>query len=80
MLRTLKLLDFQPKLGLITKTIGSALMDLLHFLIILVLVLTFYSIQVSKSFLLPASSAPLLTESIQQYADWNAEHSETTRM
>jgi len=45
MLRLLKVLDFQPKLGLITKTIAHALDDLIHFGVIFVLVIGVYTFQ-----------------------------------
>lgn len=45
MLRLLKLLDFQPKLGLITKTIFKAASDLGHFMIIFVFVVGIYTVQ-----------------------------------
>jgi len=40
--RMMKMLDFQPRLGLVTKTIRHALSDLLHFFMILGLILTIY--------------------------------------
>jgi hypothetical protein len=45
MARVLKNLDFQPKLGLITQTIGEAWSDLYHFGIICMLVLGIYMFQ-----------------------------------
>ena len=39
LLRLLKTLDFQPKLALITSTIGNAFSDMIHFVILFVTVL-----------------------------------------
>ena len=40
--KILKLLDFQPRLGIVTKTISKALNDLVHFFIVLTLILGVY--------------------------------------
>jgi len=42
LLRLMKLLDFQPRLGLVTKTIAHALTDLVHFFILLCAILGVY--------------------------------------
>ena len=42
LLRLMKLLDFQPRLGLVTKTIAHALVDLIHFFILLCVILGVY--------------------------------------
>ena len=44
MLRGLKSMHFQPRLGLVTQTIMMALTNLIHFVILFVMVLTIYSI------------------------------------
>eukprot|EP00943_MAST-04B_sp_MAST-4B-sp1_P005476 g5476.t1 len=43
-LRLLKLLDFQPKLGLVTRTIEKAKNDLAHFILIFILINAVYAI------------------------------------
>ena len=43
-LRGLKSMHFQPRLGLVTQTIMMALTNLIHFVILFVMVLTIYSI------------------------------------
>jgi len=39
LLRLMKLLDFQPRLGLVTKTIAHAMLDLVHFFVLLCVIL-----------------------------------------
>ena len=43
-MRLIKLLDFQPKLGLVTRTIAKAKNDLFHFLLILLTILLVYAV------------------------------------
>jgi len=42
--KVMKLLDFQPRLGIITKTITAAATDLVHFFIVLFLILGIYTV------------------------------------
>jgi len=42
LVRVLRLLDFQPRLGLVTKTIAAALTDLIHFFFLLGLIMGLY--------------------------------------
>lgn len=42
LLRLMKLLDFQPRLGLVTKTIAHAMTDLVHFFVLLCVILGVY--------------------------------------
>jgi len=42
LVRVLKLLDFQPRLGLVTKTIFNAMTDLIHFGFVFILILGLY--------------------------------------
>jgi len=62
LLRILELLDFQPRLGLVTKTIGHALADLIHFACILFFILGVYLLQSHWLFgsSIPAFSEPLI--------------------
>ena len=39
LLRMMKMLDFQPRLGIVTKTIAHALSDIIHFFMVLALIL-----------------------------------------
>ena len=43
LLRIFKLLDFQPRIGILTRTIGRALEDLSHFMLLMGIVLLAYS-------------------------------------
>jgi len=43
LMRLFKLLDFQPRIGILTRTIGRALEDLAHFMLLLIMVLMAYS-------------------------------------
>ena len=43
LMRLFKLLDFQPRIGILTRTIGRALEDLAHFMLLLIIVLMAYS-------------------------------------
>ena len=43
-LRLLKNLDFQPRLGLVTRTLSSAIVNLSHFLVVFGLVFFSYSV------------------------------------
>lgn len=43
-MRALKLLDFQPRLGLVTRTLSKAFVDLIHFFLVFALVLASYAV------------------------------------
>lgn len=42
LMRVFKLLDFQPKIGMLTRTIANAMDDLMHFMLLLAVVFLFY--------------------------------------
>ena len=42
LMRIFKLLDFQPQMGILTRTISRAMDDLMHFFLLLILVLMMY--------------------------------------
>ena len=44
LLRIFKLLDFQPRMGVLTRTLAKALDDLVHFGVLLALVYTVYTV------------------------------------
>ena len=43
LMRTFKFLDFQPRVGILTRTLAKAMDDLLHFIFLLVIVLVVYA-------------------------------------
>ena len=43
LLRLFKLLDFQPRIGILTRTISRAMEDLMHFFVLMVIVMFVYT-------------------------------------
>ena len=43
LMRIFKLLDFQPRIGILTRTISRALEDLMHFVLLMTVVLFMYT-------------------------------------